>query len=88
MRVIAPKDLITNGIYKYIRHPCYLSGLMILFSLTLIASNLFMAFVIFLTAWCSYYERIEREEQLMYVKFGEEYIKYLKRTWMMIPFIL
>ncbi len=79
--------LVKKGLYRYIRHPLYLSlfllgtGIMfkdpfpnqvLLGSLNLVA--------VYFTA------RIEEKE--MTVKFGEEYLEYRKETWMFIPFIL
>jgi protein-S-isoprenylcysteine O-methyltransferase Ste14 len=88
IRVITPNNLITTGVYKYVRHPIYTSALLLLFGLTLLVSNWFMACIIFLCAWCSYFDRIEREEKMMYMKFGEKYMDYIKRSWMLIPFLL
>jgi len=32
-------------------------------------------------------DRIDREEQLMYIKFKDKYAEYMRRTKMLIPFI-
>jgi protein-S-isoprenylcysteine O-methyltransferase Ste14 len=79
--------LVKSGIYKYIRHPLYLSvfllgtGVMmknpgpaqiILGAINLVA--------VYLTA------RIEEKE--MFSKFGDDYRAYMKETKMFIPFVL
>ena len=79
--------LVKSGIYKYIRHPLYLSvfligtGVMLknpgTFQLILGTINLVAVYV---TA------RIEENE--MIAKFGDEYRLYMTETRMFIPFIL
>jgi protein-S-isoprenylcysteine O-methyltransferase Ste14 len=79
--------LVKEGLYKYIRHPLYLSlfvggtGAMIkdpgLLQLVFGAVNLV---AIWLTATI--------EEKEMITKFGKDYIDYMKETWMFIPYII
>lgn len=79
--------LVKSGIYKYIRHPLYLSifllgtGVMLknpaAFQLILGAMNLV---AVYITA------RIEENE--MIAKFGDDYRLYMTETRMFIPFIL
>lgn len=79
--------LVQSGLYKYIRHPLYLSifllgtGVMLkhigIIQLSLGAVNLT---AVYITA------RIEEKE--MIAKFGDEYRKYMRKTRMFIPFIL
>ena len=78
--------LVSSGIYKYIRHPLYLSifllgtGIMLkkpeLFQFCLGVINLV---AVYLTA------RIEEKEML--AKFGREYDDYREKTKMFIPFV-
>jgi protein-S-isoprenylcysteine O-methyltransferase Ste14 len=79
--------LVKSGLYKYIRHPLYLS--IFLFGTGVFLKQpgkyqLIPAIVnlvaIFLTA------RIE--EKVMIAKFGDEYRNYMKETRMFIPFLL
>lgn len=79
--------LVKEGLYKYIRHPLYLSllaggtGVMIkdpgLLQLLFGAVNLA---AIWLTA------RIEEKE--MIARFGDDYIFYMKETWMFVPYLI
>lgn len=79
--------LVKSGIYKYIRHPLYLSlfclgtGIMLkdpqLFQIILGTVNLIAVWITSLM-----------EEKEMISKFGEEYKNYIKDTKMFIPFIL
>jgi protein-S-isoprenylcysteine O-methyltransferase Ste14 len=79
--------LVKTGIYRYIRHPLYLS--IFLFGTGVMLKNpepvqLTLAFInliaIYLTA------RIEEKE--MIAKFGDQYLEYMKATKMFIPFIV
>jgi protein-S-isoprenylcysteine O-methyltransferase Ste14 len=78
--------LITTGVYKYIRHPMYLSLMLIGFGVLakdcgyqqwLLAIINFIALI--LTA------RVEEKEMLL--KFGDDYRKYMTKTKMFIPFV-
>jgi protein-S-isoprenylcysteine O-methyltransferase Ste14 len=79
--------LVKTGIYRYIRHPLYLSvfllgtGIMLKdpepFQLVLGAVNL-------VAVWIT--SKIEESE--MIAKFGDEYRQYMKETKMFIPFIV
>jgi protein-S-isoprenylcysteine O-methyltransferase Ste14 len=79
--------LVKSGVYKYIRHPLYLSvflfgtGVMIkdprIVQIILGAVNLIAVWVTALI-----------EEKEMITKFGEEYKDYMKETKMFIPYIL
>lgn len=79
--------LVRTGLYKYIRHPLYLSlfllGTGVMFK-DPSAKQLLLGSVnviaVFLTAMI--------EEKEMTVKFGKEYLEYRKQTWMFIPFII
>ncbi len=78
--------LVTSGIYAFIRHPMYLSVIIMSFafvlsSVTLLQSFLFSAliFVLFLKA--------KREESL-WLEESEAYKKYRADTKLFIPFIL
>jgi protein-S-isoprenylcysteine O-methyltransferase Ste14 len=79
--------LITTGIFGYIRHPLYLSLVLLGFGIVLkdagtkqFVSGLVNLAAIYITA------RIEEEEMIS--KFGNEYSEYIKKTWMFLPFIL
>lgn len=79
--------LVKSGIYKYIRHPLYFSLLLlgtgIMFKDTG-APQLIAGAVNLVTVYLT--SRIEEKE--MVVKFGDQYIDYMKETKMFIPYIL
>jgi protein-S-isoprenylcysteine O-methyltransferase Ste14 len=78
--------LVTENVYRYIRHPRYLGivALSIGISLTfrswigLLATLFFMGLLIY---------RIRDEEAMMYKEFGLEWEAYCKCSWRLIPFL-
>lgn len=79
--------LITSGLYRYIRHPLYLSLILGGFGVMMKDFNwlsLILAIVnllaLFLTA------RVEEKEMIK--KFGKDYEEYMLRTKMFIPYVL
>lgn len=80
-------QLVTRGIYRYIRHPIYLGGLIgwIGISLALHGVN---TLILFLAMYFLIFKnRIDLEEELLLKEFGEEYFSYVKRTKRLIPFV-
>ena len=78
--------LIEVGFYKYIRHPMYSSFI-------LMGPGAFLKHVSFLTAALvvivitSAYLTAKVEEKELIEKFGDDYVQYIKRTKMFIPFL-
>lgn len=89
-----PKDdienttqLITNGAYRYIRHPLYCSFLVGGVGVFLKKPSFFglMLFLI-LVGFAYWAGKIEEEENI--TKFGEEYQTYMETTKMFIPYLI
>jgi len=79
--------LITSGLYRYIRHPLYLS--LILGGFGVMMKNLkLLSIVLALVNLIALYFTARVEEKEMFKRFGEDYEKYKTRTKMFIPFIL
>lgn len=80
-------ELITEGVYRYIRHPIY-SGL--LFSYVggqLVTSSYLAPFFLIILFHLSYIQA-KREEKLLLNHFGEKYVNYMKNSKMLIPHIV
>ena len=75
-----PTELKTDGIYKYVRHPCYLGSMLLILGLTLINLKLAIMYVSFVF----YYSRIRTEEGILSAYF-KKYEDYKKTTGMLIP---
>ena len=80
-------QLITTGIYKYIRHPIYLGALLQYVSIGISVGSLIMTSLAFVYWWIMMMDRIGLEERLLTEKFREEYLEYMKRTKKLIPYI-
>lgn len=81
-------SLITNGIFRHIRHPMYLSIWLYVIGQAFCIPN-FIGGLGAVTAWAFlYFARIEKEEQMMLEKFGNEYRQYMGRTKRLIPFVI
>ncbi len=85
-RVQRPTHLVKTGIYKYIRHPLYLGGLMDYTGLALMLTGSLGISFMFLCFMFNYIlDRIDREENFLATCYGQEYVEYFKKTWMLIP---
>ena len=78
-------QLVTNGIFQYIRHPHYTSLLIVGFGLALFFYSIAALLIAFISIpimiWSIY-----DEEKLLIKQFGEEYKKYMKKVpWRIIP---
>jgi protein-S-isoprenylcysteine O-methyltransferase Ste14 len=79
-------ELITDGLYRVIRHPSYLGLMVTLFGWSLVFRSAIgvlvtLLFVPLLVA------RMNSEERLLESEFGERYADYRRRTWRMVPFL-
>lgn len=76
--------LVTNGIYRYVRHPLYTIGSSLFISFGMMADNWFiillgaLAFIVMAI-------RTPKEESNLIEKFGDEYREYMKRTGRFLP---
>jgi len=76
--------LVTNGPYRWLRHPGYLSNVMCLGGIGLAMSSLIGLGVTLLVVPLIL-ARIEKEEAMLVVEFGDVYRAYQKRTSRLIP---
>ena len=78
--------LITSGLYRYIRHPLYLS--LIIGGFGVMMKDLKLpSIVLALVNLMALYVTARVEEKEMFKRFGTDYEKYMTRTKMFIPFI-
>jgi len=78
--------LITNSIYRFIRHPRYLGIIALSIGIScnfrswigLLATPVFLAMLLY---------RIKDEEMLMHTEFGLEWEAYCTRSWRLLPYI-
>jgi len=80
--------LITTGIYRRIRHPGYLSDIMIFVGAALAMRNLVVLLVVIVLYVPAYAYRIWAEEKMLVQIFGPEYAAYQKVSKRLVPFII
>lgn len=79
-------ELVTSGVYKYIRHPFYSSLLFLCWGILLKGVNwISIILAAIITALLVVMARIEESENLRY--FNEKYQVYMQKTKMFIPYI-
>jgi protein-S-isoprenylcysteine O-methyltransferase Ste14 len=77
-----PPRLVTDGLYRYVRHPLYTAGLLFIWLIPVMTWNL-LALIIGLTAYI--FIGAFFEERKLLREFGEEYAAYRRRTPMLVP---
>jgi protein-S-isoprenylcysteine O-methyltransferase Ste14 len=76
--------LVTEGIFKSIRHPMYAAHLLWALAQPLILTNWIVGFA-FLVAQILFLSRIKEEEQMMLDQFGDQYQDYMNNTGRFLP---
>jgi protein-S-isoprenylcysteine O-methyltransferase Ste14 len=77
--------LVTNGIYRYVRHPLYTVGSSMFVAFGMMADNWFIA-VLGILAFIAMAIRTPKEEAHLIEKFGDEYREYMKTTGRFLPY--
>ena len=78
-------QLITNGIYRSIRHPMYGSIWLWCLAQGLLLENWLAGWYAFASFGLMYFVRTPREERMMCESFGQEYRNYMRRTGRLFP---
>lgn len=79
------QKLITDGMYKYIRHPSYLGLLMIMIGFAICMNSFASILVIVIPMVLVVLYRISVEEKVLIEGFGDQYIEFRSRTKKIIP---
>ncbi|WP_406697044.1 isoprenylcysteine carboxylmethyltransferase family protein [Singulisphaera sp. Ch08] len=82
--VRAHATLVTNGPYRWVRHPFYLAGFLIILSFSLLTANVLLA-VVGGVALTLLIVRSRTEEAQLEARFGSAYRDYRSRTGFMFP---
>ena len=78
-------DLVTSGPYAFVRHPIY-SGLLLAMLGSALGESVVWA-VPFLVSIPYFIVSARREEIIMREQFPVQYAAYMRRTWMLVPFV-
>jgi protein-S-isoprenylcysteine O-methyltransferase Ste14 len=79
--------LVTEGIYRYVRHPIYTSYILLFFGFCLILQSLWGLGLLVAVCAVWFGNRIGIEEQMLAGEFGEEYQVYCQGTKRLFPYI-
>lgn len=85
--ILPNQKLVTNGVYRYVRHPIYTALLLWMLGFPLIIGSLWGLAVGALFIGPALWLRIREEEAMLLQAFGDEYRAYQARTWRLLPFI-
>ena len=77
--------LITQGVYRHMRHPMYTAFWLWAVAQALLLPNWFAGFAGIAGFAALFFGRIAREERMMTESFGDEYRAYIQRTYRIIP---
>jgi protein-S-isoprenylcysteine O-methyltransferase Ste14 len=78
-------ELVTRGIYGYIRHPMYASQWLWVLAQPLLLQNWIAGFIDLLIFIPFYYLRVKTEEELMQEEFGDQYRSYMQKVGAVFP---
>jgi len=79
-------ELVTDGLYRVIRHPSYLGLLLGQFGWVLIFRSA-IGILLSLLMLPPLVARMNSEEALLESEFGERYADYRRRTWRLVPYL-
>jgi protein-S-isoprenylcysteine O-methyltransferase len=85
--IVEQQQLITEGIFKYIRHPSYSGLLLYYLGLGLAMQNGYALAALMFCALIAVLLRIPVEEKVLVQHFGEQYQKYCRHSWRLIPWL-
>jgi protein-S-isoprenylcysteine O-methyltransferase Ste14 len=77
--------LVTEGVFRYIRHPMYAAHLLWAVAQVMMLHNWIAGFSFLLVAVPQYLLRVNDEEQMMIEQFGETYRAYMQTTGRILP---
>jgi protein-S-isoprenylcysteine O-methyltransferase len=87
LRTMSEQRVITTGPYKLVRHPGYLSSILIWIGTGLAIENWIMTLSCLIIFSLVYSYRIVAEEKMLVSIFGKEYEEYRKKSWRLIPLL-
>jgi len=76
-----------DGFYRIIRHPSYAGSILSFVGFGISLNNWISLFIITIAIFTAFMKRIRIEESVLQKQFGEEYTKYAKKTYRLIPWV-
>jgi|AGTN01.2.fsa_nt_gi Putative protein-S-isoprenylcysteine methyltransferase len=81
------QKVVDNGPYRFIRHPSYFGMLLTMIGTGLALQSWGGVLVILVMSGIAFGYRIHIEEKFLVSELGDDYIRYMKRTKRLIPFV-
>ena len=78
--------LVTNGPYRWVRHPFYVTAALLMASVTLLTANWLIG-ISSMAVLAMLAIRTPKEEQMLIERFGQQYRDYMATTGRFIPWI-
>jgi protein-S-isoprenylcysteine O-methyltransferase Ste14 len=78
-------QLVTDGVFHYVRHPMYAAHILWAIALALMLHNWIAGYSFLVVSFVQYFLRVDAEEQMMVDQFGDWYKNYMRRTGRIIP---
>jgi protein-S-isoprenylcysteine O-methyltransferase Ste14 len=78
-------QLVTDGIFKSIRHPMYAAHILWAIANVMMLPNWLAGYAFLIFSAVQYLSRVKLEEQMMIEQFGEQYESYMQRTGRLMP---
>jgi len=78
-------SLVTNGVFKKIRHPMYAAHFLWSIAQVLLLQNWIAGWSFLITILPLYLTRIKEEEKMMVDEFGDQYRSYMEKTGRLLP---
>jgi len=79
-------QLITNGLYRYLRHPRYFAIILFTIGLSLTFRS-WLSLIVVAALIVVLLRRIQDEETLLEQEFGDDWRIYTKSSWRILPFV-
>jgi protein-S-isoprenylcysteine O-methyltransferase Ste14 len=76
-----------DGFYSIVRHPSYSGSILSFVGFGISLNNWISLFVVTIAIFTAFMKRIRIEESVLQHQFGEEYTKYAKKTYRLIPWV-
>lgn len=84
-RLLKEQSLVTNGPYRWVRHPIYTAFLLIMSATLFISANWFIGLMWIIMTFLEVMSRISSEEGMMLEQFGDVYRMYMQGTGRLLP---
>jgi protein-S-isoprenylcysteine O-methyltransferase Ste14 len=85
LEILDVHSLVTDGVFRYIRHPMYAAHLLWGIAQVFLLQNWIAGFSMLVTFLPGYFYRVRKEEQMMIEHFGDQYRAYVKHTGRVLP---